>query len=395
MLKSLEQLQYGMISPKSFQAASAMNRIFDIELSTSSRIERFHKAGVNCLDIDKIDERYLLSGGSKGSLCIHDLQNSTGKSSYKAKVVCQKMSAHKFSITTVQWFPFDTGIFVTSGMDNKLKIWDTNSMRPADIISFDFKASCHDMSPVSTQHSLIAVALGYPHVVLIDPKTGSRCHELRAHKNAVTCTRWSPTCEYLLASGGIDNKIFLWDIRSAKGYLQTLDQHNGLQHGSKKDLKTAHNGAITCLKFTNDGLYLVSYGTDSRIRLWDVAMCRNTLVNFGKLFDNTLMQSRSMDLCNDSNPPILFVPNSKSIHVYDLFSGCRIKTLIGHFRTVTSCAFRSATHELLSSGQDMNILLWTPDTAREEEETLSLKNSQNDAEGSQIVDSDNWSSGED
>ena len=35
--------------------------------------------------------------------------------------------AHKFSVETVTWFPHDTGMFITSGMDHTIKIWDTNT----------------------------------------------------------------------------------------------------------------------------------------------------------------------------------------------------------------------------------------------------------------------------
>ena len=37
--------------------------------------------------------------------------------------------AHSFSISCIQWYPIDTGMFFTSGMDNKFKVWDTNNLQ--------------------------------------------------------------------------------------------------------------------------------------------------------------------------------------------------------------------------------------------------------------------------
>ena len=42
---------------------------------------------------------------------------------------------------------------------------------------------------------------------------------------------------------------------------------------------TAHNGHVNALCFTEDGLHLVSFGTDDRLRLWDTMSGRNTLVS--------------------------------------------------------------------------------------------------------------------
>lgn len=42
---------------------------------------------------------------------------------------------------------------------------------------------------------------------------------------------------------------------------------------------TAHNGFVSGLHFTSDGLFLVSSGTDERVRLWDAFSGTNMLVS--------------------------------------------------------------------------------------------------------------------
>lgn len=36
---------------------------------------------------------------------------------------------HKFSVETVQWYPYDTGMFVSSSFDKTVKVWDTETLK--------------------------------------------------------------------------------------------------------------------------------------------------------------------------------------------------------------------------------------------------------------------------
>ena len=56
-----------------------------------------------------------------------------------AKVDRTKRYGHKFSVETVQWYPLDTGMFMSSGMDKLLKVWDTNELTasiPIGVLAF-------------------------------------------------------------------------------------------------------------------------------------------------------------------------------------------------------------------------------------------------------------------
>uniref|UniRef100_A0A8D0G861 ERCC excision repair 8, CSA ubiquitin ligase complex subunit n=1 Tax=Sphenodon punctatus TaxID=8508 RepID=A0A8D0G861_SPHPU len=63
---------------------------------------------------------------------------------------------HRFSVETVQWYPHDTGMFTSSSFNKTLKIWDTNTLQPADVFNFEATVYSHHMSPVATKHCLIA-----------------------------------------------------------------------------------------------------------------------------------------------------------------------------------------------------------------------------------------------
>lgn len=146
--------------------------------------------------------------------------------------------------------------------------------------------------------------------------------------------------EYCLCGLSTDGRVRVWDVRRAAGSLFTLDQYNGdkskasseagtfnrfypcwwwswwhelIEYYSKcylpmikerqcdmnlnihwslpqiiyctmslktflSSVNTAHNGRVNGLCFTDDGLYLLTTGTDDRMRLWNSATGHNTLV---------------------------------------------------------------------------------------------------------------------
>lgn len=52
------------------------------------------------------------------------INNSTILSSFRSS-----RHVHKFSVETVQWYPYDTGMFVSSSFDKTMKVWDTETLK--------------------------------------------------------------------------------------------------------------------------------------------------------------------------------------------------------------------------------------------------------------------------
>ncbi|XP_010221305.1 PREDICTED: DNA excision repair protein ERCC-8-like, partial [Tinamus guttatus] len=168
-------------------------------------MERIHGCGINSLDIEPIEGRHMLSGGSDGVVLLYDLENFIRKPCYMCKAICSigrsHSDVHKYSIETMQWYPHDTGMFASSSFDKTLKIWDTNTLQPSGLFHFDGTVYSHHMSPVATKHCLIAVGTKSPKVQLCDLKSGSCSHILQGHRQEVLVVSWSLCHDYILAAG--------------------------------------------------------------------------------------------------------------------------------------------------------------------------------------------------
>ncbi|GAB6027758.1 DNA excision repair protein ERCC-8 [Chamberlinius hualienensis] len=383
MIRNLENLRLGMLSPTQFGFVEKTKRSQSLELSKFREVEKVFRGGVNTLDIEDVEGRYLLSGTSNGWLYIHDLDNLSGKPNYTCKAISDVPSTlrytHKRSIETVQWYPHDTGLFLSSGMDHKLIAWDTNVLKPADTYTMDGRIYQHHMSSIATKHCLIAVGSSSSHVSLIDLKTGSSTQELRGHRNGIVSVKWSSRNEYLLASGGFDNRILLWDVRAARGYLRTLDQHGGSADANTEQMATAHNGVVNGLCFTEDGLFLISYGTDKYLRLWDTFTGNLSIVNYGKILNESKKAMR-FDVSKSSSQDFIYVPSSDGkIIMFDLHTGIKIGTLIGHFNAANCCVFHPFYQELYSGANDKDVLVWTADI----EQTRAVDEEKRKSDGDQ------------
>ncbi|ESO92598.1 hypothetical protein LOTGIDRAFT_233046 [Lottia gigantea] len=400
MLKFLTSRESGSSDPSLLRRAEVTRRIYSLELSKHRDIEKSNALGVvNALDIDSIENRYLLSGGGNGGIAIHDLEDLPGEDKLRYRQICHipnsSINAHKRSVETVQWYPLDTGLFTTSGTDKELKVWDTNKLLPADSYSFEGIIYSHHMSPVSTKHSLIAVGCEKSTIKLIDLRAGSYSQMLKGHKSAVLCVKWSTRDEFILASGSSDNGVLLWDIRKAKGSIMSLDQHNGEAASAHNKVKTAHNGRVNGLCFTDDGLHLVTFGTDNRLRLWNTNTGKNSLVNYGSI-SNDGRKSLGISVTTGNCPDVIMVPDDSNLMLFNLHEGTRIKILRGHYNQVNCCVYHCDKQELYSGGNDRNILVWLPSTDDVYENCIKINSKEKSNFTSRIAaTTDTWSDEDD
>ncbi|XP_003974840.1 DNA excision repair protein ERCC-8 [Takifugu rubripes] len=401
MLAFLTARRAGLDDPLRLRRAESTRRVLNLKLNHDRDVDRIHGNGINTLDIETIEGRYMLSGGADGVIVVYDLENFSGSQQYTCKAVCtvgrSSRHVHKFSVETVQWYPYDTGMFVSSSFDKTMKVWDTETLKPAEVFEFEGNVYSHHLSPIAKKHTLIAVGTKNPKIQLCDLRSGSKIHILQGHRAEVLSVRWSPRYEHILATASADSKVKVWDVRRASSSLLTLDQHNGDKtKAASETVNTAHNGRVNGLCFTSDGLYLLTTGTDDRMRLWNGATGENTLVNYGKVC-NESRKRLQFTVSRGCSPEFVFVPCGSSVAMYALHTGELITMLRGHYNNVDCCEFHPDYQELYTGGKDCNILAWVPvlrDPDEEEESNCVNKGVQGPSSVNPAF-QDAWSSDED
>lgn len=162
---------------------------------------------------------------------------------------------------------------------------------------------------------------------------------------------------------------------------------------------TAHSGNVNGMSFTMDGLHLVTSGTDNRIRLWNIETGRNTLVNYGKIQNETRKGLQFAVSCWCKSD-LIYIPDEYcNIQVYEMFTGRKIDTLRGHLQQVNCCVFHPDYQELYSGGNDRNVLIWEPELDGSYDNYLKERSSKKQTQSRSFVSriaatADSWSSDE-
>uniref|UniRef100_H2YC44 Uncharacterized protein n=1 Tax=Ciona savignyi TaxID=51511 RepID=H2YC44_CIOSA len=390
-------MKLGNRGPQWLRRTIEHGRVLRLSLS-KMRIHCAPPNNISCMDLEKTECRYLICAGSDKKITIYDTWNlakDDNKDGGIPKIATigskprHTKYMHKCMISTIQWYPLDTGIFVSTSFDGTIKIWDANRLRPAETLEINSAINNHHISPLC-QHSLIAAA-SVDHIRLADMRTSSTSHTLKGHRDNILCVKWSPKNEFLLASGSEDNRVLLWDVRQAKSVLHNLDQHNGDSTASTAAVGTAHTGTVNSILFSEDGRHLLSFATDQRLHLWNTDTGANTLVNYGHITNQSKHRYLEMALYKGgASSAIAFVPSGRQVTMFEFFSGAQVRRLAGHFSDIICCEFNPYLQELYTAAQTSNVLIWTPGD-NDENSASASSNGQNTQHNTSSLLQDNWS----
>lgn len=420
---------YGIIDDYTYKQRRNHDLLNRIDLNKSLGFPKVHVGAVNWLSIDAQSQRYMLSAGADSSIHMWDLDDAKEPQvdgpdvavSHSKKhhlefpeigtIARDKKKGHTFGVSAIQWWPFDNGMFMSSSFDGTLKVWDTDSLSEAYNFNMDTRVYSFDICSVPGSSALVATACDHPFIRLIDLRSTSSAHTLTGHSGKVICTKWSPINEHILASGGTDGSLRLWDIRQSRACVCQLDFNRmdlefrppgSISGGkgshsvrsieslrSKYQLPKAHRGAVNDLLWSPRGDFIISTGNDDKIRVWSLYPPdgRCMAINFGPLVRNKFPQTLGpcmVPMKQSEQPTIMFPSDSGEILLLNASNGTLVKRLSrGRNVQRSTCIVGqgSETFRYFSGALDGTISVWSPDTSVGKRGD-TLEADKNDEEGS-------------
>jgi len=296
------------------------------------------------------------------AVSVSDSSTSTSTSQQYPGLGPARPGGHRYGVTHLSFYPFDSNAFLSCSYDQTLKLWSTERVTLSGSFNLNAKVYTHAVSPIAS-HLLVACGTQHPAVRLVDLRSGSAVQSLVSpgliggSAGATLSVAWSPVHEHVLASGSVDGAVRIWDVRRSSGLIGLLDKEDslgilnpgriaatsagaGLEGRGIRYSARAHDGPVNGLTWTDDGEYIVSAGHDRRIRVWSAATGANTLASFGPSIRNNHIGSLTMFVSptglTTPGRELLFFPNETEILVMDLHEGSIITRLRGMGATMAA-----------------------------------------------------------
>ena len=252
--------ELGTQRPSAFARGVRRRRRDAASLSGDKLLAHTWRGGVNCLELDGTERRYLLAGTVDAVVAVYDVavpSSSDARTGHETHDPVLRVGkgdgtnerpGHAFAVSAAAWYPTDTGAFFTGSFDGSVGLWDTNVETRVTSVTFTDAANAapHGANAASkvyavgvvpsddesgtgvsrnargVAHGLVACGTEDPRVRLWDPASGAITHALAGHREPVWATAWSRGSEYVLFTGGGEGSVRVWDIRTA-GALASLD----------------------------------------------------------------------------------------------------------------------------------------------------------------------------
>ncbi|KAJ7427102.1 hypothetical protein WISP_09667 [Willisornis vidua] len=280
--------------------------VLSLELNKDRDVERIHGSGINTLDIEPVEGRYMLSGGSDGVIVLYDLENLSRKPSYTCKA-----------------------LFSVGSADGKVKLWDVR--RASGCLS------------TLDQHNG-------------EKSKASSEAASTAHNGRVNGLCYTSDGLHLLTIG-TDDRMRLWNSSTGENTLPLGIPDPGVQEeGLEEDislverrigLETSWSNVISPSSWDAPKSVEGNGGHYCHNHFWKKANVSSTFekdknyrtVNYGKVCNESRKGLKFAISCG-CNPEFAFVPYGSTIAVYTVFTGELVTMLRGHYSTVNCCVFQ-------------------------------------------------------
>jgi len=232
------------------------------------------------------------------------------------------------------------GQTLVSASFGTIRIWNVRTGRLVRTLNSVHSKKSVNTLAVSPNSSILASGGGDNNVILWDLKTGRRMRTIAAHKAAVNEIAFSRDGQ-TLASGSDDKTVRLWNVRT----------------GSRLRTLSGHAGGVNAIALSRDGKTLASGSQDKTVRLWNLGTgeVRRIITGHGGPVNAVAFSPNGQIVASAST--------DNTIRLSNVQDGKRTRTFKGHSSWVRTIAFSPDSRTLISGGGD--IIVWDLKTGKE------------------------------
>jgi WD40 repeat protein/transcriptional regulator with XRE-family HTH domain len=325
-------------------SSDASIRLWDLHQGRCWNVLKAHTGAVGAICFSP-NGQLLVSGSHDTSVRVWNVQD--GK-------CISVLQGHTLTVRSVAWSP-DGGIIASASEDGTVRLWNVQSEQCLKTLSGHTSGLWSvTFSPDS---STIASGGDDTTVRLWDVRSGQCIKTLQAHTNWVLSVRFSPDGK-TVASGSVDFSVRLWNVQTGQCWKVLQGNRSGMWTVCYSPQTANSYESLGLIPQDAEGVagILASGGYDKLVRLWDVrsGKCLKILaghrswvrsVTFSP--DGLMLASSSFDL---------------DIRLWNVRDGRCLLVLQGHTSGIRSVSFSPDGQKLASSGFDLSIRVWDVQT---------------------------------
>ncbi|KAG1703820.1 hypothetical protein DVH05_006829 [Phytophthora capsici] len=217
---------------------------------------------------DPHQSRHLISGSNDGIICEWDI--------FEAGETVQplhKYTGHNDVIEDVDWHRHHPKIIGSVGDDKKMLIWDTRSdsydRAAATVLAHSAEVNSLAFSP--SNEFLVATGSSDKQINLWDLRNlKTKLHSLESHTDEIYQVQWSPHHDGILGSCSADHRVLIWDLTKIGEEQAPGDANDG-----PPELLFVHAGhTANVVDFSwhpNEPWMVASVAEDNILQIWQMA----------------------------------------------------------------------------------------------------------------------------
>lgn len=176
-----------------------------------------------------------------------------------------------------------------------------------------------------------------------------------SHASASTDT--ATTSSSSTTSGGVEGG----GARIATcGWDMTVRVWNPRRPEQAKFVLEGHSSAVGCVRFTPNGLHLLSCSYDGQVKVWD-ALSGTELTSFGHK-----MAVHGFAISRDGKT-VATVSDDCTIKLWDPLKATEVRTLIGHADAIKAASFSAETRRIVTASLDRTMKVWDAGIGKQED----------------------------